>query len=440
MRPIWASQENFPMQHVATLPHPFSWPAAGRLRLFGVGLTSLVLVMLAGILAPRVALADGSAGLYPTNATCQPNSAGGSCRANIEWRTSAYGPVGGTQVRRRSLFQVFVNAGETLFMGSSAVGVNSGDILIYNPGLVSDPSAEPLPTITSGTNGFKCSVQRAGSGIAGQGKITNRAQELAGPDTVPGGSIVGGYTPCTYTAPSAGIYYVVFYGPAGDGTDGDGGPTADIGLAAASNFDVSQGSSVAAWDVTVRSSLTSTTNLTGRLFTQALVAFTGGNGRPVNFSVWAVTADGYRYRIDTRGVDPNGFVFYGNPIGFLDNDHVTPLDHDAYGTTNSGQLTALAGGVDFAAPAYPIFFTSPSIPALGGLGIPATATAPVISSMNFSGGAGGNTSFIATGGSFHYASNIGGVYEIVISRDGANFDPGNAQNRVLCPRCWRPDR
>ena len=36
---------------------------------------------------------------------------------------------------------------------------------------------------------------------------------------------------------------------------------------------------------------------------------------------------------------------YGNQRGFLDADGVTPLDHDALATTNSGQLTALAGGV-----------------------------------------------------------------------------------------------
>ena len=34
-------------------------------------------------------------------------------------------------------------------------------------------------------------------------------------------------------------------------------------------------------------------------------------------------------------------------------------------------------------------------------------------------------------GRSRYTANVGGVYEIVISRDGVNFDPGASQNRVL---------
>ena len=82
----------------------------------------------------------------------------------------------------------------------------------------------------------------------------------------------------SYVAPATGIYGVVFYGPAGDGRPPTAARTADINLAAPSNFDATQGTSVAAWDLTVRSSASSTTDITGRLFTNALIAFTGGNG------------------------------------------------------------------------------------------------------------------------------------------------------------------
>src|SRR5436305_4962162 len=75
------------------------------------------------------ALADGSGTLYPTNATCTTNAAGGSCRANIEWRTNSYGPPGGGAILRRTLFSLFAHAGEVIEAGSSAVGVNSGDIV-----------------------------------------------------------------------------------------------------------------------------------------------------------------------------------------------------------------------------------------------------------------------------------------------------------------------
>ena len=87
-------------------------------------------------------------------------------------------------------------------MGSSAVGVGSGDITVYDPGVITDTDAKPLPAVTSGTNGFKCSDQRTASGVAAQGMITSRAQELAGPQAVSGGGNPTGYVPCSYVAPS----------------------------------------------------------------------------------------------------------------------------------------------------------------------------------------------------------------------------------------------
>jgi uncharacterized repeat protein (TIGR01451 family) len=388
-----------------------------------------VLTAAAGVLADRAA-AEGSAQLYPANATCTSNASGGSCRANIEWRTSAYGPATGAQVRRRTYLQAYAVAGEVLLMGSSAVGVGAGDILIYDPGVVTDPDASVLPALTTGVNGFRCSDQRTASGIATQGRITSRALELAGPQALSGGGNPSGYVPCSYVAPTSGIYGVVFYGPSGDGSNTDGAPTGEIGLASASNFSAAQATSVAAWDLTVRPDATSTTSLTGRLLTKALAAYTGGNGRPINISLRVVTTDGYRYRTDTRGLDPNGFAFYGNQIGFYDGDGTSPLYHDAYGTTN-GQLTALAGGVTFAPPTFPIFFGAPADAALTALGIPLTATPSAIGALSFAGNVNANTSSIGAGGTFSFTAGTDGVYEIVISRDGVDFDPAAPQNRVL---------
>src|SRR5665213_1932382 len=72
--------------------------------------------------------AEGSVSLYPgpTSPACAPNSAGGSCRANIEWRTSSYGPATGPQIPRRDLFYVYMTAGQVVLVGSSAVGVVNG--------------------------------------------------------------------------------------------------------------------------------------------------------------------------------------------------------------------------------------------------------------------------------------------------------------------------
>ena len=402
----------------------------------GSGLTKRLLAALAGAVvvagvATGLAHAEGSAQLYPADAACVSNASGGSCRANIEWRTSAYGPATGAQVRRRTYLQVYAVAGEVLVMGSSAAGVGTGDILVYNPGVVTDTDAQPLPTVTTGANGFRCSDQRTSSGNPSQGRITTRAQELAGARRSAGGGNPTGYVPCSYAAPVTGIYGVAFYGPSGDGADTDGGITGETNLASAANFDATQATSVAAWDITVRAGTASTVDLTGRLFTKALVAFTGGNGRPINVSAQVVTSDGFRYRTDTRGLDPNGFAFYGNQAGFLDGDGTSPLYHDAYGTTNTGQLTALAGGVTFAAPMFPIFFGAPADATLTALGIPLTPTAPTISALSFTGNAGGSTSSVGAGWHLLVHANVSGVYEIVISRDGVNFDPGAAQNRSL---------
>ena len=381
--------------------------------------------------APNSASADGSRTWYPAAAVCGPNSGGGSCRANIEWRTSFYGPAGSTQVRRRTILEAYLGAGETLDVGSSAVGVGSGDVTVFDPGVVTDQNAEPLPTVTTGVNGFKCSDQRASSGIAAQGRITSRALELAGPQAVTGGGNPGGYVPCHYTAPTSGIYSIVFYGPDGDGVDTDGGALADINLAGANNFDGSQLATVAAWDATVRANDTSVTDISGRLFTTALAASTAGNARPLDLTFYVTTQDGFVYRVQTRGLDPNGFALYGNQLGYLDADGSGPLDHDVLGTTNSSQLTGLAGNVALAAPQYPISFQPLASATRSALGIPATAVAPALSGLSFTGSVGGNTSTVGQGGTFRYTTAAPGVVEIIISRDGIDFDPGNPLNRVL---------
>jgi CshA-type fibril repeat protein len=412
--PIWAKPDRGPRARV----------------LFGL-LIGLITAAVASFASIGPATAEGSRTLYPVNATCQPTSLAGSCRASIEWRTSSYGPAGGGAIHRRTVFSLYVVAGEVIETGSSAVGIGAGDILIWNPGVVADTQASTLPTITPGTNGFLCSAQRTASGIAGQGMITSRALESAGPQAVGGGGNPTGYIPCHYTAPSTGFYNLAMYGPAGDGADADGGPTADIDLGSASNFNATQGTSVSAWDVTVRADDTSTSDINGRLFTYALAAFTGGNGRPVNQRVYVTTTDGFQYQTDTNGLDPNGFLMYGNQRGFLDADGSTPLDHDVLGTVTGSQLAAVAGGVTFAAPAFPLSFSRLSATTLAALGIPAVPTAPIMTDLSFAGNVAGNYSLIGDGGTFSYTENIAAQYEFVISRDGVNYDPGNPVNRVL---------
>jgi len=365
-------------------------------------------------------LADGSQNLYPNGAS--------GFRANTEWRTSSYG---NGAVLRRTLLHAYATTGESLLVGSTAMGTGAADILIWDPGLVTGtPGVETIP----GTPSFSCAAERLSSGVAAQGEITSRAEELAGPDTVPGGGVTNGYTPCAYTAPSTGVYSIAMVGPSGLSSNVDGGVAADVALTSGTDFSAAQGTSVAAWDVTVRDDLTNpATTQTGRVFTYVLSLFTGGNGLPVDSTMYTVTTDGFRYRIDQRGMDPDGWVEYGSELGFLEPDGTTPLYHDAL-AANAGtpaQLTTIQGGVIFAPPAYPIFFTPPANVTLTALGIPLQPVASVVSDIGFSGTVVGSTSFFQTGGTFSYTSNVAGVYQIVISRDGVNFDPTNPLNRVL---------
>ena len=372
---------------------------------------------------PQPAQAEGSRTLYPSSAPA------GSSRANLEWRTNTYGGI----VLRRTLLKVYANAGENILLGSSAVGVGSGDIFVYKPGQVTGSvGSENVPA----TPDFTCSTQ------TGTGFISNRNQELAGPRSISGTGNTNGYTPCYYKAPATGVYEVVFYGPAGGNSGANGGPTGDINLTSGSNFDATQGSSVAAWDVTVRSSdPNSTTDLNGRLFSYYFALFTGTNGLPLYFSVYPITPDGYRYQVDLRGTDPNGFILYGNQVGFFDSDGKSILYHDIIG--QDGQVSSPDGGTSLSRPQYPTFLNSLDPTTLSflnryradgtfdGTGITPIPISPSVTSPSFAGTAGGNTSNYSTGGTFSFNSTIAGNYEIIISRDGSNFDPTNPQNRVL---------
>ena len=370
-----------------------------------------VLVVLASA-AP--VLAAGSANLWPSGAS--------GSRANTEWRTGSYGNV----LSRRTLIKAYMTAGQVLMLGSSAIGQGASDILVYNPGLVAGlVGAETFP----GAPNFSCNAQAVGA----QGFIASRAEELAGPDTIPAGGVAGGYIPCHYAAPSTGIYNIVFLGPDGANSNADGAVAADVALTAAGDFDTTQKTSIAAWDVTVRANLASTVNITGRVFTYYLALFTAGNGLPVNPTIYAVTRDAYKYRIDLRGMDPNGWLVYGNQVGFLDSDGTTPLYHDAVAdaTGSPGQLTGIQGGVSLARPSFPLFFEPPAAATIAALGIPAAPIAPIMSAISFAGTVGGNTSLVNQGGTFKFTTNVSGVYDIVLSRDGLDFDPTNPLNRSL---------
>jgi hypothetical protein len=323
--------------------------------------------------------AEGSADLFPNNTTCQANSLGGGCRANMEWRTDSY--ANGT-ITRRTLLRVYVRNGETLQLGSSAVGIGSGNILVFNNASISGQKGRET---ISGTPVLNCVTQQPGNGL-----ISTRAQELAGP----GGPT--GYTPCTISGLATGIYAVVMYGPAGATGANPVGPTGTI---TPINATTTQNNSIDAWDVTVRDA--SNTIRDGRLFSYAFSLFTALNGRPVFSTFYTVTLDGYIYQTAMNGLDPNGFLIYGNNYGFLDSDGVSPLYHNVVGTDNI--LTNIIGGLSTATPSFPIFVNNPDPETLDALSIPRNTVAPILTNFSFDGSGGPSTSLFNTGGAFRHA-------------------------------------
>jgi len=171
-------------------------------------LRRLVLSLLVGVLAlggsAAPALASGSADLYPlvgaSDPACSTAVPDVRCRAAIEWRTNAYGPVaaGETRIQRRTLLSVFVRAGEQILTGSSSIGTGAADIAIWNPGQVTDTEAATLPALVDGVNGFSCTAHRP---TPATGLIATRAQELARAQSVDGTANLTGYVPCVYVAP-----------------------------------------------------------------------------------------------------------------------------------------------------------------------------------------------------------------------------------------------
>jgi uncharacterized repeat protein (TIGR01451 family) len=367
------------------------------------------------------AYAEGSRDMYPSGA--QGN------RGHILWMAG----TSNAGFKKKTLLRVYAEKDQYILVGSSAVGVGSGNILIYNPNTVTgSPAKESLPA----TANFNCVNQQPSRGF-----ISSRTQELAGPQSVNGSGNTSGYTPCYYQAPQTGIYYVAMYGPSGENSDANpnDGVEPNIGQI---NTGSNQNTGISAWDVTVRSSnQSSTTDIKGRLFTFYIEMNMGNNGRQLHSDLYIVTIDGFRYKLDMRGLDPFGFRVYGNQVGNWDSDGKTPLYHNVLG--QDGDVSNPDGGVSTAPPQFPMFFNLVDPTALSyitqydtngqaiGTGIPTIPTLPIVSNVNFTGSVTGKTSLVNTGGTFTFDSNVSGTYQIIISRDGVNFDPTKSQNRVL---------
>ncbi len=358
-------------------------------------ITVFTLLALAITLFSGTALAEGSRDLvknggYRVYTVWEPNTNIG----NIPLATTIY---------------TYAKAGETIRFGSSVHNNSSTDIGVYNPSNIKTT----YNVINNGT-----------------GHINTLAKEEAGPSPAS-----GGYTPFTINVTQTGIYKFEFYSSAGVG----GYNTTPSARRTTEQFpvDSSQGSGVAAWDVTV--SDTSGVNKTGRVFTYYLAGNTGSNVRKdaVKSELHVLTKDGYIYKASFNGLDPFRFIFLSNNRGFIDKTDNTTLyyspstksknDNNLDFIRNSGNVAVQMPNVPDTATdvTHRLFFNYPSddLPA----DMPTTPAAPAqISGFAFTGTSGtpGQSGNDGEGGQFTFTSSRSGSYQIVIdtNQDGV-FDP-----------------
>jgi hypothetical protein len=395
------------------------WFKAARISLSVISILTMVLSCLFSTTGLVPVQAEGSKELM---------SSGLGKRALTEWRITTTAGL-----YRRTFFRVYAKAGEYILMGSSGMGLGTADITLYQEGLVSNSQIAPA-ALAAITPTYRCSVggggYAAGLGILrGATSTATRSMELQG--ATRNGGADGGYIPCVYAVPAggAGSYWIAMYGPNGVNGNNDG----NAGTIAAPVIDATQASGVSVWDIAVRSGVNPNTgiNKPGRTYVDYLAQISGGNGaaNQMYSTIYALTSDGYVYSVDLNGLDPYGYIFYGNRAGFLDPDGKTPLYNDF--VTDNNLLNNIQGGVIQAPASAKIFFNNPLLSGDLPASILPTPVTPSITNVSYQGSAFNNTGYQTKGGTFTYDGNVGGISEIIISRNGVDFSPDTLTNRRL---------
>ena len=298
--------------------------------------------------------------------------------------------------------KVYVNAGETIYVGSSAQGDSVGTINLR------------APDGTMYTSGNSATI----------GLIANHMQELAGP--LPN---AGGYSPFAVTVKSgqAGVWEIDFVSPSNGVDFGNPAPVP-------SNADwvQPQGQYVTAFDVSVRDAA-NTKFINGRVFTNVFSGLLGTFNVGFNGIFYILTKDGYQYTLDNNGQAGNGFTFFVNNKGF----------RDASGNAIYQSVTEISNPdvQDPTAPDSPtdithkIFFNTPSAdlpasaktPGGGTTWLLTAPAAPAISNLTFTGieGTAGKAGTSPLGANFTFTSSASGTYQLAIdvNQNGLFNDP-----------------
>jgi len=235
--------------------------------------------------------ADGSKNLYPSGvsggrAFLYSNSYTGTTGTTIaSWPFKTIGT-----------HYAYVQAGEVIHAASSAQGSGNGRITLTAP----DGTAYTSANNTTG-------------------QIDSRTAELAGPRLLSQGTGSNRYSTFNRTAATsqAGIWKIEFT-PTGD-VNSSATPSV-TSVAANANWTHSASSElIAAWDVSVESS---GAWIPGRVYTN-VVNLHLSSSQTTGFygELYALTKDGYIYRVNNNGNNGVGFTFFFNNKGFLSGDN-----------------------------------------------------------------------------------------------------------------------
>jgi len=287
---------------------------------------------------------------------------------------------------RLSHMQVYMKAGETVYFGTSvskgtlyneatASGylftnaemgtnfsdaelkyLNSADIWVYKGTGAEITDSTSLPYVgnarntnaflidipsnaTNTTPGFIYNGEQEAGGIdfdgTGTGYKVNNTNTLGTVGNVASGTKTNANS---FTAPSDGVYSVVFFSSK---LTADNPSMMKLSDKTTPFESAQKGSTIASWDITVYNN---GVKQSGRVFTKTLFINMGNNaykkkaGTGALYSnIYAVTDDGYQYKVDFNGMDPYGFVFFANSRGMLTKDgegNTSSLYHGARSDNN----------------------------------------------------------------------------------------------------------
>jgi len=302
-------------------------------------------------------------------------------------------------IQRQTTIRVYAKAGETLYLGSSAVGIGQGRIEYTKP---------------SGASG-SCDDR---------GKIENRAEERIGPNPL----FSGGYNPCTVQVDQTGVWQIDFVSPNPSSTVNPDPIRADEDWSEQDDND----NFVTAWDVTVADE---DGQNKGRAFANFLALNMGDLDVPLSSEAYILTDQGYVYRIDLNGIEPFGFIFFSNNKGFR-----RPNGNPFFSSV------PLTPPPDFQNPlrnpdtgddrTHRIFFNRPEP---GILGTPLEPMAPgEVSNFRFIGDEGTRGQAASPGGGiFRFTATQAGSYRVVIDLTGDGIfgnDDGSIRDRIITGR------